>query len=180
MVVDFVKPACRACQEDYAWLALKRMAQQPSFLLVRHVFEHHVQVLDDQHETPFFAIRELLQGTQAPLPERPVISYAPEFIESAAQVWLAFPARCLACQAGQTFEPELANRSDLIALLREHHREEPRREVIVPANLCGDPQQEARLAAAASSDHDLMNVCIPAAFAQHFQNRFVFFDPNAE
>ena len=86
-------------------------------------------------------VRKLLKDAQAPVGKRLVVPYASEFFVRPVQVRLAFPERCLVCQAGQTFEPEFANGTYLIAFFREHHRDEPRRKIVFPANLRGDPEQ---------------------------------------
>ena len=179
-IVYLVEPAGRARQQDNPGLVLERVAQLPSGIFVRYVPEHHVQVLDEQHQALAFAVREVLQGADTAVPEQPVVPDGPQLLESAPQIGAVVSSRRLIGQARQAFEPEFAGGRDFVALFREDHREEARGEPVVPDYLGFDPQQQARLAAAARPDDDLVRVGVSVAFPERFDDRIEFSGPHAK
>ena len=121
-VVDLVEPASRTRNQDDPGLGLENLAQPPSCILVGHVPEHHVQVLDQQHEPLALTIREIEQGSKATVLQHPVVANSAQFVIGAMQVRAAFPVWRLDGETRQTFQPELPLRGNLVALFRENNR----------------------------------------------------------
>ena len=179
-VVDLVEAAGRAREQDDPRLGLKDFSQPPSRVRIRHVPEHHVQVLDHQHEPLAFPVREVQQSAETPIAERPVVADGAQVFEGAAQVGAALPPRRLVGQAGQAFQPELPGGGNLVALLREDDGEEGGRQPGIPAHFRRDPQEQARLSAAARADDDLVRVRASGAFAEHLHDRLELAHPHAK
>ena len=72
-MVDFVEAACRASEQDDAQLILEDLAQPPAGVPIHHVSEHHVQVLDHQHQSLALAVGEVQQGGEATLAKHLVV-----------------------------------------------------------------------------------------------------------
>ena len=125
-------------------------------------------------------VREVLECTETAVREHPVVRYLPQFFAREVQIRAVFPARCLVGQMREAFEPELAGAGNLVALLRENHREETGGEVGISPYLRRDPQQEARLAAAARAENELVNVRVSRTLANYFHERFELAGPHAE
>ena len=179
--VDFVESAGRAREQDDPRLGLERLPQPPSgFPGVRHVPEHHVQVLDHQHQPLVLPVREIQESGEAALAKRPVVADGAQILDGQAQVGAVLPLWRLVREAGQTFQPELPGAGDLVALLREDDGEEGGRQPGIPAHLGRDPQEQARLPAAARADHDLVLVRASGALAQHLDDRIELARPHAE
>ena len=180
-VVDLVEAAGRAREQDDPRLGLEGLAQPPSRLpRIRHVPEHHVQVLDHQHQPLALPVREVEEGGEAAFAEGPVVANGAQVLDGQPQIGAALPVRRLVGQAGQALQPELPGGPDLVALLREDDGEEAGRQRDVPAHLRRDPQEQARLPAAARADHDLVRVRASGAFAQHLDDGFELARPHAE
>ena len=62
------------------------------------------------------------------------------------------------CESVQGFEPELATGRNAVRFFSECNREEAAGQVMVPAQLGGNPQQESRLPAASRTDHQHVRV----------------------
>ena len=82
-VVHLVEPAGRARQQNDPRFGLQRLPQPPTRIVVAHVPEHHVQVLDDQHEALLFPVGKVLQHPEAPILQRPVVMYGAQLLEGA-------------------------------------------------------------------------------------------------
>ena len=64
-MVNLVESASRAGEQDNPRLVLEDLAQPPARVRVRHVPEHHVQILDHQYEPLTLSIREVEQSAKA-------------------------------------------------------------------------------------------------------------------
>ena len=123
-IVDLVESARCARKQHDPRLGLENLAQPPARVLVHHVPEHHVQVLDHQHEPLALAIRKIEQGRQAAVLQRLVIVNGAQLVVGTMQVRAIFPVWRLDSETGQAFQPELSRRGHLVALLGEHNRKE--------------------------------------------------------
>ena len=96
------------------------------------------------------------------------------------QVWGIFTFRRLVGQARQALQPELAGGAHLVALLGEDDGEEASRQVGVAAHFRGNAQQQARFAAAARADDDLVLVRVARTRTQRLDQRLELVRPYAE
>ena len=179
-VVDLVKPACGACEQNDPRLGLEGVPEPPPRVRVGHVPEHHVQVLDHQHEPLALAIGKILQSAEAAIAEHSVVTNRAELLTGSAQVGVSVPAGRLDRQSRKRFQPELSRGGDLVALLREDDGKEVRLQYRIPAHLGRNAEEETRLPAAARSNHDLMGVRASRALTQHLDDRFELVCPHAE
>ncbi|MCY3847005.1 MAG: hypothetical protein OXH69_26085, partial [Acidobacteria bacterium] len=157
-VVDLVEAAGRAREHDDARFGLQRLAQPPSLIGVGHVPEQHVQVLGQQQEPLVLLVREVQQRPEATIGQRPIVADGSQLFDGAMQVGCVVSARRLRRQVGQTLQPEFPGGGDVVALLREHDREEARRQRGIPVQLGRDAQEHGRLPAATRADHELVGV----------------------
>ena len=72
-MVDLGEAAGGAGEQDDARLGLEDLAQPPAGVAVRHVAEHHVQVLDHQHEPLVLAVGEVEKRAEAAVAEGLVV-----------------------------------------------------------------------------------------------------------
>ena len=179
-MIDFVEATRRAGEQDDARFILEDLAQPPACITIHHVSEHHVQVLDHQHQPLALAVGEIQQGGEATLAERPVVVNGSQVGKRGVEVRRILPFRGLDGQAGQALEPELAGSAHLVALLGEDDGEEASRQVGIAAHFRGNAQQQARLAAAARADDDLVLVRVARTRAQRLDQRLEFVRPYAE
>ena len=166
-VVDLVEAAGCAREHDDPRLGLQDLSQPPPRVPIGHIPEQHVQVLDQQHEALAVPIGEVQQRAETTIGQLLVVADCAQLLDRAVQIGGVFPARGLSCQIGETLQPELTCRPDLVALLREGDREIARRQRRVPPCFRRDAQKQARLPAAARADHDLVRVRVSGALAQN-------------